>query len=213
GGPYTVGRTGQPAQRPPTEDAHPTVPTPSRRWRRRWFLGGAGLLALAASASAGAWLAGGASPVVTPTPVSTGVSVAGAGGEVPPGCRPGLSEVDLPAGVRCVSELECYGPVRVRRDRAEAARVPCDGRHTWEAYAEGELPEALTGAGHAAISADPVVRSVCNVRTFRLTSGLRYQAGWKLEVLPPAETDVDRTYRCLAGRGVDALAAPTLTGR
>ena len=109
--------------------------------------------------------------------------------------------------------MECYGPVRVSGDRAAAARVPCDGRHTWETYAVGELPEALVGAAPAAISADPVVRSVCNLRTFRLTSGIRSQAGWRLEVLPPAETDVDRTYRCLAGRGVDALAAPTLTGR
>ncbi|PWU44076.1 protein kinase [Micromonospora globispora] len=213
GGPYTVGRTGQPAPRPPVEDAHPTVPTPSRRRRRRWFLGGAGVLALAASASAGAWLAGGAPPVVTPTPVSTGISVRGAGAGVLPGCRPGVSEVNLPSGGRCVSELECYGPVRVSRDRAAAARVPCDGRHTWETYAVGELPAALVGAAPAAINAAPVVRSVCNVRTFRLTSGIRSQAGWRLEVLPPAETDVDRTYRCLAGRGVDALAAPTLTGR
>lgn len=34
-----------------------------------------------------------------------------------------------------------------------------------------------------------------------------------LEVLPPVDGNVDRVYRCLAGRGVDALTAPTLTGR
>ncbi|GAA4564924.1 hypothetical protein GCM10023176_11910 [Micromonospora coerulea] len=212
-GPYTVGRTGQPAQRSPAEDAQPTVPTPGRRWRRRWFLGGAGVLALGASAGVGAWLAGGAPAVVPPTPVATGVSVGGGGSEVLPGCRIGSAGVKLAAGGRCASELECFGPVRLRGTRAEATRIPCDGRHTWETYAVGDLPAALAGAGHAAISADPVVRGVCNARTFRLTSGIRSQAGWNLEVLPPAEAGTDRTYRCLAGRGVDALAAPTLTGR
>jgi hypothetical protein len=89
--------------------------------------------------------------------------------------------------------------------------VPCDGRPTWESYAEGDLPAALVGAGHDAVVADPAVQKVCSVGTFQLASGVRQVTGWNLEVLPPAGTD--RTYRCLAGRGVDALAVPTLTGR
>ncbi|MFG3604589.1 serine/threonine-protein kinase [Micromonospora chersina] len=214
GGPTTGGhpltRSGHPSPRPPSEDTHPTVPTRGRRWPRRWFLGGAGVLALAASASAGAWLAGGAPPVVSPTPVASG-AVESSGVKVLPGCATG--DVRLPAGARCASELECYGPVRLRRDRAEATRVPCDGRHTWETYAEGDLPAALAGAGHDAVVADPAVQQVCNVSTFRLASGIRQATGWNLEVLPPAGTALDRTYRCLAGRGVDALAVPTLTGR
>ncbi|MEU4370644.1 serine/threonine-protein kinase [Micromonospora chersina] len=214
GGPTTGGhpltRSGQPGPRPPSEDTHPTVPTRGRRWPRRWFLGGAGVLALAASASAGAWLAGGAPPVVSPTPVASG-AVQPSGAKVLPGCAAG--DVRLPSGAHCASELECYGPVRLRRDRAEATRVPCDGRHTWETYAEGDLPAALAGAGHDAVVADPAVQQVCNVSTFRLASGIRQATGWNLEVLPPAGTELDRTYRCLAGRGVDALAVPTLTGR
>ncbi|MFG2163389.1 serine/threonine-protein kinase [Micromonospora chersina] len=214
GGPTTGGhpltRSGQPSPRPPSEDTHPTVPTRGRRWPRRWFLGGAGVLALAASASAGAWLAGGAPPVVSPTPVASG-AVESSGAKVLPGCAAG--DVRLPAGAHCASELECYGPVRLRRDRAEATRVPCDGRHTWETYAEGDLPAALAGAGHDAVVADPAVQQVCNVSTFRLASGIRQATGWNLEVLPPAGPELDRTYRCLAGRGVDALAVPTLTGR
>ncbi|MGY0003526.1 protein kinase domain-containing protein [Micromonospora sp. I033] len=214
GGPTTGGhplaRTGQPSPRPPAEDAHPTVPTRGRRWPRRWFLGGAGMLALAASAGAGAWLAGGGPTVVSPTPVASG-AVEPSGARVLPGCAAG--DVRLPAGAHCASELECYGPVRLRRDRAEATRVPCDGRHTWETYVEGDLPAALAGAGHDAVVADPAVQRVCSVSTFRLTSGIRQVTGWNLEVLPPAGTGLDRTYRCLAGRGVDALAVPTLTGR
>ncbi|MET7966942.1 protein kinase [Micromonospora sp. NPDC005305] len=212
GGPTTGGhplaRAGQPSPRPPAEDAHPTVPTRGRRWPRRWFLGGAGVLALAASAGAGAWLADGAPAVVSPTPVAS-EAVEPSGARVPPGCAAG--DVRLPTGVHCASELECYGPVRLRRDRAEATRVPCDGRHTWETYAEGDLPAALVGAGHDAVVADPAVQQVCSVSTFQLASGVRQVTGWNLEVLPPAGTD--RTYRCLAGRGVDALAVPTLIGR
>ncbi|MCW3841100.1 protein kinase [Micromonospora yasonensis] len=210
GGAYPLGRTGQPSPRPPAAEEHPTIPVPGRRWRRRWFLGGAGVVALAASASVGAWLAGGSPPVTQPTPVASG-AVDPTGAKVLPGCAAG--GVRLPAGARCAPELECFGPVRLRRDRAEATRVPCDGRHTWETYAEGDLPAALTGAGHEAVVADPAVQQVCNVSTFRLVSGIKQTGGWNLEVLPPVGATTDRTYRCLAGRGVDALAVPTLTGR
>ncbi|WP_239559243.1 hypothetical protein [Micromonospora solifontis] len=148
--------------------------------------------------------------MVSPTPVASAL-VDPTAAKVPPGCAAG--GVRLPAGARCAAELECFGPVRLRRDRVEAARVSCDGRHTWETYAEGELPAALAGAGHAAVVADAAVQQVCNVSTFRLVSGIRQAAGWNLEVLPPAAAAADRTYRCLAGRGVNALAVPTLTGR
>ncbi|WP_405115648.1 serine/threonine protein kinase [Micromonospora sp. NBC_01405] len=217
GGLYGTSRPGRPAQRPPVEDDHPTVSTTSgRRWRRRWFLGGAGALALAASAGGGAWVAGGAPAVLTPTPVASAVATSAIGpwGALP-GCVPGSPGTGgLPTGARCVAELECFGPVRlVRGTRAEAPRLPCDGRHTWETYAAGELPATLAGAGHAQVSADPAVRRVCNPMTFRLTSGIASTSGWHLEVLPPEEADTDRTYRCLAGRGVDGLDEPTLTGR
>lgn len=63
-GPAPAGSPARPAPRPPVEDAHPTVPSPVRR-RRRWFLGGSGMVALVA---AGVGLAGG---LVTPQPAST----------------------------------------------------------------------------------------------------------------------------------------------
>ncbi|MFC8846456.1 MULTISPECIES: serine/threonine-protein kinase [unclassified Micromonospora] len=215
GGLYGTSQPGRAAPRPPVEEEHPTVPTTSgRRWRR-WFLGGAGALALAASASAGAWIAGGAPVVPTPTPVVTvgGTTTASRWGALP-GCVSGSpGPAELPAGARCVAELQCFGPMRVGGTRAEAPRLPCDGRHTWEAYAEGELPAALADAEHDEVTADPQVRQVCNPVTFRLTSGIAYTSGWRLEVLPPAADGPDRTYRCLAGRGVDGLYEPTLTGR
>ncbi|MEU8049769.1 serine/threonine-protein kinase [Micromonospora haikouensis] len=216
GGLYDTGQPGRAAPRPPVDHDHPTEPvTSGRRWRRRWFLGGAGALALAASASAGAWVAGSAPATPTPTPVVTvgGTTTASRWGALP-GCVSGSAgPAELPAGARCVAELQCYGPMRVRGTRADAPRLPCDGRHTWEAYAEGELPAALVDAAHDEVAADPQVRQVCSPVTFRLTSGIAYTSGWRLEVLPPAADGPDRTFRCLAGRGVDGLYEPTLTGR
>ncbi|RKN42829.1 serine/threonine-protein kinase [Micromonospora endolithica] len=193
----------RPAPRTPVEDPHPTMPATDRRWRRRWFLGGAGVVALAASVGVGALLAG---PPAgrTPTP-SSGVAATSA---LRPACT---GTTGLPAGAGCADELECFGPMQVRGARARAERVPCASEHTWESYAEGELPSSLVGAGYDEVSADPVVRQVCNPSTFRLTSGISYADGWNLEVLPPSDAVTDRTYRCLAGRGVDALATPTLT--
>ncbi|SCE88855.1 Serine/threonine protein kinase [Micromonospora coriariae] len=200
---------GQPAPRPPVEDVHPTVPA-GRRWRR-WFLGGAGALALAASASAGAWMAG-SGPPPEPSPSVSRVAAPATGPL--PGCTTGTgAPTALPEGARCLPELECFGPVRIRGTRAEAARVPCTGRHTWETYAEGVLPVSLVGAEYDDVVTAEPVRQVCSTTTFRLTTGITEPVGWHLEVLPPVDGSVERTYRCLAGRGVDALAAPTLTGR
>ncbi|MFI7517017.1 serine/threonine-protein kinase [Micromonospora echinofusca] len=209
-GPYAADQVSRPAPRPPVEDLHPTVPTVGHRRRRRWFLGGAGMVALAASAGAGAWLGGVVSspgPVPTADVAATSVAATNA---VLPACA---LTAGLPAGAGCADELECFGPMEVRGARARAARVPCDGQHTWESYAEGRLPDTLVGADHDRVAADAGVRRVCNETTFRLTSGVRVADGWNLEVLPPAGADTDRTYRCLAGRGLDALASPTLTGR
>ncbi|MTK00466.1 serine/threonine-protein kinase [Micromonospora sp. CP22] len=175
-----------------------------RRRRRRWFLGATGVVALAASAGVGAWAAGG-----VPSPQSSTPARPAATGLLRPGCATHAEA--LPAGAQCATELECFGPVQVRGQRAEADRMPCDSRHTWESYAQGQLPTALVDAGHDEVVADPRVRQVCNQKTFRLVSGLSKTSGWNLEVLPPTDTDTDRTYRCLAGRGLDGLAAPTLT--
>ncbi|WP_018585686.1 serine/threonine-protein kinase [Salinispora arenicola] len=86
-GPAPAGSSAPPAPRSPVEDAHPTVPSPVRR-RRRWFLGGSGMVALVA---AGAGLAGG---LVTPQPAST------AGPNTDPALRSAYAWVaELPSAV------------------------------------------------------------------------------------------------------------------
>lgn len=195
------GRPTHPAPRAPVEDAHPPRPEAARR-RRRWFLGGAGAAALLATGVGlvGVGLEGG-----------LGVSQpnSSAGRTADPALRPACAQAaELPSEARCGDELECFGPIWGSGSRAPAEQVPCSGEHTWESYAEGELSEAASGAGYADISVDPKVRRVCNETTFKLAAGLTQTEGWRLEVLPPGEAE--RTYRCVAGRGLDALAAPTL---
>ena len=98
-GSYPDGPSGQSVPRPSTEDTSPTVPD-GRRWRRRWFLGGAGVLALAASASAGAWVAGGA-PAPGPSPSVSRVAAPATGPL--PGCTTGPgAPTALPEGARCL---------------------------------------------------------------------------------------------------------------
>lgn len=203
----------QPRSGTPYADLHPTVRNRSQRRPLYWFLGGLGALVLLAALAGGSWYAASrAAPNPSPSgggrntsvPASPGVSRA-----VPAGALRGCV-VPLPAGARCPAELECFGPVVVRLGRAEAEMVPCTGRHTWEAYAEGDLPAGTDPTDHAAVRADPTVREVCSPQVFHLTTLLISLDGWRFEVLPPAADSPDRTFRCLAGRGVDGLSGPTL---
>ncbi len=91
--------------------------------------------------------------------------------------------------------------------------MPCAGRHTWESYAEGLLPAEVDATNHRAVKADPTVDKVCTPNIFWLTTGLSASDGWKFEVLPPVADGPepsDRTFRCLAGRGVNGLNGPVL---
>ena len=173
------------------------------------------MLALASAVGAGVWAVGARtrpepsptqaveSPLI-PTPRVSNV----AGGGALPGCL-----VPLPNGSRCSDELECFGPVGVRGSGARAERVPCSGRHTWESYAEGDLPAEVAVTDYEAVKADPTVRQVCAVTTFQSTTLRMAVDGWHFEVLPPPEESLragERTFRCLAGKGLNQLTGPTL---
>jgi serine/threonine protein kinase len=188
----------------PSHDNTPTVSGSGRRRRHlRWILGGVAALALLAVVSSSAWYMA-SRPDPTPSP-SALISTSGgplpsfAGGALP-GC---LLPLD---GGRCPDELECYGAADAGGPGIRAQRVDCNGRHTWEAYAVGDLP---AGADPGDIADEPAVKSLCTSSTFMRTTLLLSTQGWQFEVLRP---EGDRTYRCLAGKGRDALRGPTLTG-
>ncbi|MDG4822381.1 serine/threonine-protein kinase [Asanoa sp. WMMD1127] len=206
GGPsvYVSRSYASPAPAQPSADDHPTVPG-SRRGRRRWWLGGFGMVALIAIGGLTTWYAASrpdTDPIGAPTPVPT-ASVRLGGGQALPGCL-----IPLPAEGRCPDELECF-------DEAAAEQVPCAGPHTWETFAVGEAPVALTAVDRPTLRADPTVRQVCGRSSFMAATTLMSTEGWTLDVRPPDKTALaagDRTYRCLASRGPDALEKPTLTG-
>jgi hypothetical protein len=187
------------------DDSTPTVPSKRGRRRLRWWLGGLAALAVAVMVSAGTWYAvGRPDPTTSPTanltsePVVAATSLAVDG--VLPGCLVPLN------GGRCPATEECYGPIRTTGRTARAEQVPCAGRHTWETYAVGDLPPELTGAGVAKVKADPAVRALCNRFTFSQTTLIFSPEGWQFEVLPG-----ERDFRCLAGKGTDALTGHTLS--
>jgi serine/threonine protein kinase len=209
GGPSTssvyVSRSWSP--HPPSHDSTPTEPRPRRK--ARWWWGGVGAAVLLALGGLATWLvlANGDDPTTvtgTPTP-STSAAVFN---NALPGCL-----IPLPAGGRCPPDAECFGPVSSGRDEVRAARVSCAGRHTWEAWAIGDLPASVTSVDHATVVNEPAVRQVCAPTSFSSVTLLMSTQGWEFEVLPPAAADFetgDRTFRCLAGKGDDALTEPTL---
>ncbi|MEO3742319.1 protein kinase [Plantactinospora sp. B5E13] len=203
--PWTVG---------PRTDPHPTVPHSGRRRHLYWFLGSLGALILVATIAGGSWYVAhrtgsGPSPngggrSSSATPVNPGPSRSAKIGALR-GCL-----APLPSGVSCPAEPECFGPVRVQRGRAEVRTQSCEGRHTWETYALGELPAGLDPADHATVKQHPDVQEICSPYVFRLTTTLIEVDGWRFEVLPSPAGGTDRTFRCLAGKGVNALGGPTL---
>ncbi len=196
---YTAPAPPQPAG---SDDDHPTVSGSTRRGRRRWWLGGLGMVALLVIGGLTTWYASSrpdTDPVSQKTPEPTASVVLG--GQALRGCV-----VPLPAGGRCPDQLECYAD--------DVERVPCAGPHTWEAFALGEAPAALTTVDRQALRGDPTVSQVCGRSSFASVTLLMSTEGWTLDVLPPDPAALaagDRTYRCLASRGPDALETPTLS--
>jgi serine/threonine protein kinase len=192
-------------------DETPTVHTDGpkqHRGKRKWLFGGFGVFLLLAAALGGAWLVSAQRPNVRSlagrltvpearVPVATNVAAS----------LPGCSTPALPVGARCPDGVECY--TRRADTGVLAAEVSCDHKHTWEVFAVGTLPPGVSPTDRDAVTTNPAVERVCSFRTFQATTS-RKAPGWALSVLPP--TGDDRTFRCLAGRGADALAGPVLAG-
>jgi serine/threonine protein kinase len=195
---------------PPSPDDTPTEPRRARR-RGRWWLGGLGAVVLLGLGGLGAFLAislseNGPPSGQNPSP-STGTK-ATFGQASLPGCL-----IPLPAGGRCPSDVECFDAVTAGRDEVRAERVACTDRHTWEAWAVGDLSATVTAVDRETVVNDPTVRQVCAPSSFTLVTTVMDAGDWEFEVLPPSAAAFaagDRTFRCLAGQGDDALTGPTL---
>jgi serine/threonine protein kinase len=191
----------------PTRDVHvadetPTVHTEGRkRAKRKWLFGGFGVFLLVATSLGGAWLASSQGPKVrsfasrltAPTASTVPVALSQL-----PGCASPVAH--------CPGQLECYTR---RADGSRTARkVACARPHSWEVFAVGRLPSGVEPRDRDAVTTDPTVRKVCSTTTFRRTTTRTDSTEWALSVLPP--TSDDRTFRCLAGQGLDRLRGPVL---
>ncbi|GGM33499.1 protein kinase [Dactylosporangium sucinum] len=106
---------------------------------------------------------------------------------------------DAPAEARCTSAVECYD--------ADHNAVSCAGKHTWELFAFGELNK---GSRVSSTSQSPV-REVCG-RGVLILVDINATA-WKTDVILPtleAQQAGPTTFRCLAGKGPDALTGQQL---
>jgi serine/threonine protein kinase len=212
---------------PPSDDATPTVRHPRRRTGLRRFFGGLGALLVLGGGVVGAWFAvepttrtspdnaavGSPTPRVPPTrgfSPTQGVAPSSAATPRLRGALPGCL-VPLPDGARCPTRVECFRSTTGDDAPVAARKVPCAGRHTWEAFAMAELPAGVA-ADPAAVRAHPTVRRVCSPNTFRLATVRTDTTGWTFDVLPPDVRAGERTFRCLAGKGPDRLRGPTLAG-
>jgi len=184
-----VSPTLDPSDETPTVHTDPKQP----RGKRKWLFGGFGVVLLLAASLGGFWLATTHRPNVR----------ALAGRLTSPVSRV-QAATTAPAGLS--AGIECY--TRQAGAGARAAKVSCAGKHSWEVFAVGTLPAGVSPADRDAVTTSPAVQRVCNFQTFQATTSLA-ASGWALSVLPP--TGNDRTFRCLAGRGADALTGPVLT--
>jgi Protein kinase domain len=118
------------------------------------------------------------------------------------------------AGAACVTTPECWAGVNEFSGVITARPLPCSQPHTWQTFAIAMMPTESATFNVNVVQANPTVRAVCSAKVLlasRTGAALRVpQGGWRVQVMPPDEAAFDtgvRTYRCLAGRGLDELRA------
>jgi serine/threonine protein kinase len=193
--------------RTPDPDRETTIPSP-RRWHiYRGF--GALVLILGLLIGSGVWYwphhRGARALATGPDRVSATASAdpAGPGGGTQAGCGFGRT------GAVCPARPECFDRVTVLAGAARAKSLPCDGPHTWQAFAIGRLPAGGSPPRYPDLKSQPKVRQLCNPATLALVD--LDDAGWRVDVLPPspeAYAAGDRSFRCVAGTGVDGQSTP-----
>ncbi|MER7275833.1 serine/threonine-protein kinase [Dactylosporangium sp. NPDC000244] len=138
-----------------------------------------------------------------------GVAIAYGFGDGSPGPTPSASALAAPPTTGC-------GPVAVTE--AHCSSTPecfdvkltvtsCDGVHTWEAFAYGDLPVGSKVTSRK----DPAVSAVCSINT--LVAVNIGAAGWEISVMLPSAAEQrtgPTTFRCLAGRGDNAMTGEQL---
>jgi eukaryotic-like serine/threonine-protein kinase len=212
---------GLPAYRPPTPDpASAGAPSSVSGRRALWVsvvAGMVGFLALAAIFVAYGPGRPHPNPSRTPEALSTSTSADPSSSpgksSAPPSGRPApapISATPCRAGVphlanaKCPTTAECY----------DAAKKPaaCSGRHTWEVFAYADLRASANVTNPQDGARSPEIRDVCDSTNLVVLDKVD-PFDWTVEILAPSAEDLRagrRTYRCLAGKGANALNGQTL---
>lgn len=116
------------------------------------------------------------------------------------------------ASAACVKTPECWAGVNDDSGVITARPVPCGQRHTWQTFAIAMMPTEAATFNVNIVQANPTVQAVCSTRMLlasRTGAALRVpRSVWRVQVMPPDEAAYNtgvRTYRCLAGHGLDEL--------
>jgi hypothetical protein len=90
--------------------------------------------------------------------------------------------------------------------------VPCGLPHTWQTFAIAMMPTESATTDVNIVQANPTVKAVCSITVLmasRTGAALPVpRSTWQIQVMPPDQTAYNegvRTYRCLAGHGLDEL--------
>ncbi|WP_433089786.1 serine/threonine-protein kinase [Dactylosporangium sp. CA-052675] len=187
GGVAAAGDSGPPAA-PPSDPFVAPVRPPAGSRRGLWVGVTVGLVAVAAL---------------------VGVALAYGFGDGSPGPTPSASVLAAPPTTACgpVAATEAHCSSIPECFDAKLTVTSCDGVHTWEAFAYGDLP-----AGSKVTSRkDPAVAGVCSLNT--LVAVNIGAANWEISVMLPSTAEQQAgptTFRCLAGRGDNAMTGDQL---
>jgi protein kinase-like protein len=116
------------------------------------------------------------------------------------------------ASAACVTTPECWAGVNEISGVISARSVPCGQPHTWQTFAIATMPSQSATFDVNIVQANRTVQAVCSTRVLlasRTGAALQVpRSAWRIQVMPPDEAAYDtgvRTYRCLAGHGLDEL--------
>jgi hypothetical protein len=116
------------------------------------------------------------------------------------------------AGAACVKTPECWAGVNEASGVITVKPVSCSRSHSWQTFAIAMMPTESATVDVNIVQANPTVRAVCSTRVLLASrTGAALQvppSAWQVQVAPPDEAAYNagvRTYRCLAGHGLDEL--------
>jgi hypothetical protein len=116
------------------------------------------------------------------------------------------------ASAECVQTPECWAGVNEDAGVITARSVPCGQSHSWQTFAIAMMPPESATFDVNIVQANHAVQAVCSAKVLlasRTGDALRIpESAWQIQVMPPDEAAFNagvRTYRCLAGHGLDEL--------